>query len=226
MSNLVMILGKSGAGKSSSIRTLDPKSTVVVNVLNKRLPFKGSQSLYSKENRNFTMMNEAGQIVQFLQGVDKAMPEVRNIVIDDATYIMREEQFKLAKVTGYGKFVDMAAHFQAVIKEATSMRDNINVFLVMHSEEIFSDNTVIGYKAATVGKMIDSSYNPIEVVPMLLYADIKYDSDKNAQYGFWTRKVLVGQAEIPAKTPYGMFEEEFIPNDLKYVVEKMDEYYK
>ena len=31
--------------------------------------------------------------------------------------------------------------------------------------------------------------------------------------------------EIPAKTPEGMFEEDFIPNDLGYVVNKMNEYY-
>lgn len=35
-----MILGKSGSGKSTSIKTLDPKETVVFNVLKKRLPLK------------------------------------------------------------------------------------------------------------------------------------------------------------------------------------------
>ena len=47
-----MLLGKSGTGKSTSIKGLDPKETVVINVLGKRLPFKGSNSLYNKENKN------------------------------------------------------------------------------------------------------------------------------------------------------------------------------
>ena len=46
-----MILGKSGTGKSTSIKGLDPKETVVINVLGKRLPFKGSNALYNKENK-------------------------------------------------------------------------------------------------------------------------------------------------------------------------------
>ena len=49
MANAVILLGKSGTGKSSSIKGLDPKETVILNVLGKKLPFKGSSSLYNKE---------------------------------------------------------------------------------------------------------------------------------------------------------------------------------
>ena len=45
MANCCIILGKSGTGKSTSIKGLDPKETIVINVLGKRLPFKGSGSL-------------------------------------------------------------------------------------------------------------------------------------------------------------------------------------
>jgi hypothetical protein len=36
---------------------------------------------------------------------------------------------------------------------------------------------------------------------------------------------MLGNIEIPAKSPADMFEEDFIPNDLKQVVEAMTEYY-
>ena len=49
MANAVIILGKSGTGKSSSIKTLNPKDTIILNVLGKKLPFKGSSSLYNKD---------------------------------------------------------------------------------------------------------------------------------------------------------------------------------
>ena len=52
MANNVIILGKSGSGKSTSIRDLNPKETVVINTLNKRLPFKGSNGMYSASNKN------------------------------------------------------------------------------------------------------------------------------------------------------------------------------
>ena len=51
MANAVIILGKSGTGKSSSIKTLNPKDTIILNVLGKKLPFKGSSSLYNKDNK-------------------------------------------------------------------------------------------------------------------------------------------------------------------------------
>ena len=40
MSCKVLIIGESGTGKSTSIRTLPPKETFIINVINKPLPFK------------------------------------------------------------------------------------------------------------------------------------------------------------------------------------------
>ena len=105
------------------------------------------------------------------------------------------------------------------------MREDLNVFLLMHCEEIVSDNVIVGYKASTIGKLIDNSYNPVEVVPMLLFSSVKYDESKKPVYGFYTHRCIEGTVEIPAKSPEGMFEEDFIPNDLGFVVNKMNEYY-
>lgn len=225
MANICMILGKSGSGKSTSIKTLDPKETVVFNVLKKRLPFKGSKAIYNTENKNLFNVDEYSTIVTYLIGINDKMPNVKNVIIDDMTYVMRKEYFKTAKVTGFNKFVDMAAHFQSIINTAENLRDDLNVFLIMHSEEIVSDGTIIGYKPSTVGKLIDSSYNPVEVVPMVLFSSVKYDDKGNASYGFYTHKCMEGNVEIPAKSPDEMFEENFIPNDLGYVVKAMNEYY-
>ena len=52
MSNFVIVLGASGHGKSTSIKTLNPKETIVINVLGKRLPFKGSAAQYNSEKKN------------------------------------------------------------------------------------------------------------------------------------------------------------------------------
>ena len=47
MANLIAIVGQSGSGKSSSIRTLNPTETFIVNVASKPLPFKGWRSKYT-----------------------------------------------------------------------------------------------------------------------------------------------------------------------------------
>ena len=88
-----------------------------------------------------------------------------------------------------------------------------------------SDKTTVGYKVSTIGQLIDNQYNPVEVVPMVLYSSIKYDDKGVATYGFYTHRFMDGMVEIPAKSPAEMFNEDFIPNDLGLVVKAMKEYY-
>jgi hypothetical protein len=225
MANCCIILGKSGTGKSSSIKGLNPDDTMIVNVLGKRLPFKGSNSLYNSEKKNLFRVDNYIQAIDLLKACDKAATHIKNIVIDDAIYIMRKEYFQRAKEAGYGKYTELAQHFQQIISVCEQMREDVNVFFLLHSEDEMSDNTVTGYKVATIGKLLDTQYNPIEVVPMVLYSGIRYDDKGNASYGFYTHRFKDGVVEIPAKTPADMFVDDFIPNDLGIVVSAMNEYY-
>lgn len=225
MANVVILLGKSGTGKSSSIRGLDPKETVILNVLGKKLPFKGSSKLYNQEDKNLFRIDDYTQAINMLQGIDKNASYVHNIIIDDSIYIMRKEYFKRAKETGYGKYTELAMHFQQIISTIESMREDINVFLILHSEDIQSDKTTVGYKVSTIGQLLDNQYNPVEVVPMVLYSSIKYNDKGEATYGFYTHRFMDGMVEIPAKSPADMFDSDFIPNDLGIVVKAMKEYY-
>lgn len=100
MANICMLLGKSGTGKSTSVKGLDPKETVVINVLGKRLPFKGSQGLYNAQNNNLFQRDDYQQIVTLLGQIDKSAIHVKNVIIDDMIYVMRKEYFKRAKETG------------------------------------------------------------------------------------------------------------------------------
>lgn len=224
MANVVMLLGKSGTGKSTSIKTLDPKETVVINVLGKMLPFKGSNAMYNAENKNMFRVKDHNEMVNLLKACN-SQANIKNIILDDCIYIMRKEYFSRAKESGYGKYTELAQHFQDIISTCEGLRPTLNVFMILHSEDVMSDNSIVEYKVSTIGKLLDSQYNPIEVVPMVLYSSVLYDDKGNASYGFYTHRHKEGTIVIPAKTPDGMFEEEFIPNDLQLVVDKMKEYY-
>ena len=225
MANIIMLLGKSGTGKSTSIKGLDSKETVVINVLGKRLPFKGSNSLYNKENKNLFQRETYTDIISLIQNISDKAANVKNIILDDFIYVMRKEYFSRAKETGYGKYTELAQHFQQIISTCEKLRDDLTVFMILHSEDVQSDKVTTGYKVSTVGNLVDNCYNPLEVVPMVLYSSVKYDDKGNIEYGFYTHRCKEGVIEIPAKTPDEMFEEDFIPNDLGYVVKKMNEYY-
>lgn len=225
MANIIMLLGKSGTGKSTSIKGLDSKETVVINVLGKRLPFKGSNALYNKENKNLFQRESYTDIISLVQNISDKATNVKNIILDDFIYVMRKEYFSRARETGYNKYTELAQHFQQIISTCEKLREDLNVFMILHSEDIQSDKTTTGYKVSTVGNLVDNCYNPLEVVPMVLYSSVRYDDKGNASYGFYTHRCKEGTVEIPAKTPDEMFEEDFIPNDLGYIVNKMNEYY-
>jgi hypothetical protein len=69
MAQSILVIADSGTGKSTSIRTLDPKETFIVNIANKPLPFKGWKGNYtmiSKDNPkgNMTAASAANGIVK------------------------------------------------------------------------------------------------------------------------------------------------------------------
>lgn len=123
------------------------------------------------------------------------------------------------------KYTELAQHFQQIISTCENLRDNLNVFFILHSEDVQSDKTTVGYKVSTIGQLLDSQYNPVEVVPMVLYSDVIFDDKGKPSYGFYTHTCVEGTIKIPAKSPDGMFNEDFIPNDLGLVTKAMNEYY-
>lgn len=225
MSNLVIVLGSSGTGKSTSIKTLNPQETVILNVLGKDLPFKGSRANYTREKKNLIQSAKWDSISSMMQSISKNMPNIHNIVIDDAIYIMRTEFFDRSKETGFNKYNELADHFRRIIADGNSLRSDITVFMMLHTETVEADGSVIGYKASTVGKLLDKMYNPLESVSITLFAQPKYDDKGKPEFGFWTHPMKVNGIEIPAKSPAEMFEDDFIPNSLQLVLDKMHEYY-
>ena len=155
MSNFAIILGDTGCGKSTSIKSLNPKETVIINVLGKRLPFKGSNSMYNAENKNLFVINDYNNILSMLDAINNSATHVKNVVLDDAIYVMRTEFFDRSKERGYDKYNELADHFRKIIAKCSSLRNDLNVFMLLHIENVESDGSLVGYKSASVGKLLD-----------------------------------------------------------------------
>ena len=102
MSNLVIVLGPSGSGKSTSIKNLNPKETLVLALkdIDKTLPFKGSRKLYNAENKNYFALNGYADIITTMQSASDKVSSIKNIILEDATYIMRTEYFNRSSEGG------------------------------------------------------------------------------------------------------------------------------
>ena len=92
MAELGAIVGESGSGKSTSIRNLDPTETFIINIARKALPFKGYKKNYIplKQNPetkefegNLYNTNNVEQISKVLKVIDKKMPGIKQVIIDD-----------------------------------------------------------------------------------------------------------------------------------------------
>lgn len=80
MANVIIIAGDTGTGKTRSLANLNPDETAVINVLNKKPPFKGSGNMYSTEKKNIFTMDKWSDIVKTIQSIP---PTIKTLVIDD-----------------------------------------------------------------------------------------------------------------------------------------------
>lgn len=220
MSKLIAVVGPTSTGKSTSIKSLDPKETYVISVAGKELPFKGSSKIYNSENKNYAVLEGAGEITDKIQKISKNAPQIKTIVIDDSNYIMGFNLINKATETGFTKFSIMAKDMVKLIQEAKKLRDDLVIVYMTHSEEIEDGNEISGYKIKTAGKALDNQIVMEGLFTTVLYAFVETKGE-TITYNFLTNRYL----KYPAKSPVGMFDQVKIPNDLKVVVDSVNEYY-
>jgi hypothetical protein len=221
-SKLIGIVGSTGTGKSTSIKHLNPEETYIINVAKKELPFKGSETLYNTEKKNYKEIDDAVEITRQLQKISQNAPHIKNIVIEDSNYIMGFNIVSRATEVGFTKFSIMARDMVALFQEARKLRDDLKVFYFTHPETIEEGGEIVGYKIKTAGKLIDNQILLEGLLTMCLYTFVEEKKDGSVTYNFVTNRFR----KFPAKTPDGMFADIKIPNNLQLVADTVDEYYK
>lgn len=195
----VLILGRSGSGKSTSLRNFKPDEVVVFNVAGKPLPFRGKLPTAQRP--------DYAAIVHSLQA-----NKHKCYVIDDANYLMAFQSFALANQKGYDKFTHMAVDFESLLEAALSTDADTTVYFLMHPE---ADES--GYlKPKTIGKMLDNQLCIEGLFSVVLIA-----GRDNTGYYFRTQT----SGNDPAKSPLGMFDGERIDNDLRAVDDTLRAYW-
>lgn len=203
MGNLIMVLGKSGSGKSTSLRNFSPEEVGVFSVAGKRLPFRSE--LPTVQHASYA------RIAEIL-----AANRRRCYVIDDATYLMQLDNFARAKEVGYQKFTDMAVSFQQLLQRASWTNDDTNVYFLMHPD-VGEDGHE---KPKTIGRMLDEKLCVEGLFPIVIDARVTQGEDGRPRHVFVTEN----DGTNLAKSPMGMLPPT-MDNDLKAVDAAIREYW-
>jgi hypothetical protein len=217
MSNLTLVIGESGTGKSTSMANLDCKETFVINVINKPMPFRGSHKKYipiknwNDKEGNLYASDDYEQIMNCIKMVNTTRPEIKTLIIDDFQYVMGNEFMRRCLERGYDKFSEIGSHAWMIMTLLKNLRADLDCFVLSHSEP----NELGKMKIKTVGKMLDDKISLEGMVTTLLQTEVS-----DGKYSFITQ----GDARHIAKSPMGMLDRT-IPNDLQLVKSKMNEYF-
>lgn len=197
-----LVLGKSGSGKSASMRNFNESDIRILNVASKPLPFRNVNKLKKADKATYGMIKGALKSGQSL-----------SYVIDDSQYLMAFQAFEKANIKSFDKFVEMAKDFEEMLRFIQEETSPDTVVYLLHHVDTDENGNV---KAKTLGKMLDQQLDihGLFTICLMSVADEK-------GYYFVTQS----DGTNPCKSPMGMFEDKQIDNDLKMVDNTIREYY-
>lgn len=207
----VLVIGRSGSGKTYSLKNFKADEVGVISVEKGRLPFKSDIKVLKvpkdpTEGEGDPGVVNAAKYTWVLSVIRKAKSKA--IIVDDSQFMLLNEFCDRASERGYDKYTFMALHFRDLIHAINEMEDDDKIVYFLHHSEIDSDGRE---KVKTVGKMLDEKLSVEGLFDIVIYCqDHKFFTQSNGQ--------------STAKTPEDMFPLE-IPNDLKAVDTAIREYY-
>lgn len=212
---IIGIMGESGSGKTTSLRNLDPKTTLYIDCDKKGLSWKGWRKQYNAENKNYLANDFAQIVMQALKKVNESedYKQIKTVVIDTLNGIMVADEMRRMKEKGYDKWQDLASSVYELVDYALTMREDVNVIFLCHTQTDHDDNGYMFTRIKTSGRKLDKIVLESKF-PVVLHAKVIDD-----------RHVFETQADFStAKTPMGAFEGKYIDNDIVEVLKVLKEY--
>ena len=170
MSLPVLVMGRSGSGKTYSIKNFPPDEVGVISVEKGRLPFKSDIKVIKipkmgdgADAKSYGAINR-GKYAWLMSAIEKA--NAKSIVIDDSQYLLVNELFDRAYEKGYDKFTEMAANFRNLIHFINELEQDDKIVYFLHHTEVDTDGRE---KAKTIGKMLDEKLTVEGCFDIVLY---------------------------------------------------------
>lgn len=222
----IAIVGESGTGKSTSLRNLNPETTFIISTTGKPLPFRAWKKKYipikiegKNVSGNYYVSSKWDQILKILQIIDKMMPHIKQVIIDDFQYVLSYEFVDRATEVGYTKFSELAQHAMEILRYSEKMRENCKMIFLTHSENV-GDNVNPKYVIKTVGKLLSEKVTLEGLFTYIFFTKVNEGDSGRMEYKLITNN----DGSCVAKTSLGMFEDLEIDNDLDEIIKVIDAY--
>ena len=214
MSRAIVVMGESGSGKTTAMRTLNPEETYYIDCDGKGLSWKGWRDQYSSEKKNYYKTTVQDTIQKLMQNISDKAPNVKNMVIDTINSVMIADERRRMNEKNYDKWADLAWSVYDICIMASELRDDLNVIVLAHVQTDVDDNTGERFtRILTNGKKLNKIGLEKYFTTVLL---AKKSGD---EYVFETRT-----NRNTCKTPMGAFEEMEIPNDMQAALDVLKDY--
>ena len=215
MAITVLIYGQTGAGKSTSLRTLDPNTTFIIDADRKGLSWRGWKKQYNKEKGNFSQISLVKDVTTTFNviNLNSKYAHIKTLVLDGLSTVMIDDEVRRSKEKGFDKWTELASSIWELIAElcTSKYRDDLNIILIGHVQ--YDEDTGFAHLKTSGRRLekytVESKFNTV------LFAKIV----DGGEHVFETRP-----NNSSARSLMDCFEKDIIPNDIQYVIDTLRKY--
>ena len=226
MAKVIGVMGESGSGKTTAMRNLPANETFYLDCDKKGLNWKGWKKQYNDVQsgaddikKGFYLCSDVfANIKSALNHIneDEKYKRIKYVVIDTINGMMVAEEMKILAMQSGDKrsaWSDLAQNGWEIVNKALTLRNDLTVIILCHSETISDDNGIIRTRIKTNGRKLE------KLVLESKMTTVVWAVRQDGHYKF-----ILSADGSTCKVPLGAFDVDECDNDIMLVIKALEEY--
>lgn len=226
ISNVVGLMGESGAGKTTAMRNLPKDETFYIDCDKKGLNWKGWKTDFvnvtndkPQPGKGCYFKTDSFSIVSALMrkvNEQEQFQHIKYIVIDTLNGLMVAEEMRILAMQSGDKrsaWSDLAQNGWAIVNLALELREDLTVIIICHSETVSDENGIVRTRIKTNGRKLEKLVleSKMTTVIWAVRQDGKY-------------KFVLSADGSTCKVPMNSFDSDECPNDIMIVIKALEDF--